>query len=205
MNVAIEGKKAVLIVVAVLGLAAALLVVRPILLGPKDETTAAPPATTLPRTPVTPAKPTPARPRLLLLPGLPKPVDHGLRSKQVVVVALTVGHQATGPLFGQARKGAHAAGAGFVTLDLTRERNAQSTLAFAGADTSGGLLVVQRPGKIVNRFEGYVDSAIVAQAAVNAGAHPPKATAEKADAKAKHAPGHHTRAAAKPKSRGAAR
>jgi hypothetical protein len=41
---------------------------------------------------------------------------------------------------------------------------------FAGPVSSPTLLVVKRPGRIVNRLSGLVDSAIVAQAAHNAGA-----------------------------------
>jgi len=43
--------------------------------------------------------------------------------------------------------------------------------ALAGTKTAPqAVLIVKRPGKIVNRFDGFVDSQIVAQAARTAGA-----------------------------------
>jgi hypothetical protein len=176
MNVAIQNRKILLVGVAVVALAAVLLVVRPLLLGSSDDSvTAVPaPASSLPTSPSTPSKDrTPAKPRVLLLPGLPGPVVKGLNAKSVVVVAMSVGGSPGAAVqLGQARKGARAVGAGFVSVDLAREGLARQMMAFAGTDSNDRVIVVKRPGKIVNRFSSYVDSAIVAQAAVDAGLQP---------------------------------
>jgi hypothetical protein len=127
-------------------------------------------------TPVTPAHPanrtpptTPAKPRVVLLPNLPAQIAHKLRYSRVVVVSLyanatdraTVGH---------VRVGARKSGAGFTAISLTDEKNARSISAFAGDASSPSVLVVKRPGEIVNRFPGTVDAVVISQAAHNAGA-----------------------------------
>lgn len=192
MNVAIEHKKILLVGVAVLALAVAFLVVRPLLLGSDDSVTATPaPASSLPTAPAAkaPHAKAPAKPKIVLVPGLPAPVAKGLRAKPIVVVALSVTSSSPGAstLAAQAREGARTVGAGFVRVDLANETQARAMLGFAGADTNASLLVVRRPGTIVNRFAGYVDSAVVAQALVDAGARKPAAKPKKAAAKAQAA------------------
>lgn len=173
MNVAIENKKILVAGVAVLALAAAFLVLRPMLMGSDESVTAIPaPTSSLPTAPAakTPKAPT-AKPRVVLVPGLPAPVEKGLLAKDVVVVALSVtSSPGASAVVGQARKGAGTVDAGFVKVDLSKEKLARSMLGFAGTDSNATLLVVRRPGTIVNRFTGYVDSAVVAQALVDAGA-----------------------------------
>jgi hypothetical protein len=114
---------------------------------------------------------TPAAPRIVLLPGLPGPVAHALRYSKVVVVSLyaagAVGDRAA---LAQARLGAASAHAGFAAVNVLNERTAVGLDKFAGATSSPAVLVVRRPGRIVNRFQGYADSGLVAQAAQNAGA-----------------------------------
>ncbi len=71
----------------------------------------------------------------------------------------------------EARVGARAVDAGFVAVNVLDERSALRLGEFAGSSASApAVLVVKRPGRIVNRFDGFVDSAVVAQAATNAGA-----------------------------------
>ena len=170
---------------AALGLAlvvalAAAMVLRSGVLSSNDESVPASPSITQPRTdapkttPVKP-KPAPARPKIELLPGLPQPVAHALRFSKVVVVSVHAGpaindHDSVGV----ARKGAKLAGAGFVAIDVFRERSAKQLEPFSGTVNTPTLLVVSRPGKIVNRFQGVVDEQVVAQAARNAGARTPK-------------------------------
>ena len=190
MNAVIQNRKLVLVGLGVIALAVALLVIRPLLLGSSDEATTisstkvAPPASSAPAPkPAIDAVPTPSKPRVKILPGVPAPVGAALQRKPVVVVSLYVNRSSAS--LAQARKGAATSGAGFVTVNLLREPQAKAVSGFAGANTSSTeTLVVQRPGKIVNRFPGYVDRAIVAQAAVNAGAHPPKPKPAKNKAKA---------------------
>jgi len=115
---------------------------------------------------------TPARPRVALLPGLPPSVARALRSSDVVVVSLFArGSQEDSLVNREARVGARAVDAGFVAVNVLDERSALRLGEFAGSSASApAVLVVKRPGRIVNRFDGFVDSAVVAQAAKNAGA-----------------------------------
>ncbi len=71
---------------------------------------------------------------------------------------------------GQARLGAASAHAGFAAVNVLNEHIARGLDKFAGVTSSPAVLIVRRPGRIVNRFGGYADSDLVAQAAQNAGA-----------------------------------
>ena len=114
----------------------------------------------------------PAKPKLVLRPGLPAPIAHSLHFSKVVVVSLYAkGVTGDQPAVAQARAGAKSAHAGFVAVNVVNEKTARSLGTFAGTTTAlPAVLVVKRPGKIVNEFSGYADSEIVAQAALNAGA-----------------------------------
>ena len=57
-----------------------------------------------------------------------------------------------------------------MTMNVVDDRKARQLASFVGPVSSPALLVVRRPGKIVTRIEGTVDSTIVAQAAHDAGA-----------------------------------
>ena len=164
---------------ALLGLAAAalaafFLVVRPML---QDDSTPTPAAATKPSVQPsvpsrTPAKPAvkPAQPAVRLLPGLPANVARALRREPVVVASVWApGTGDTGAL-AQARNGAKAAGAGFVALNVLFEGHAKALERLVGPISDPSVLVFRRPGKVVNRLEGFADSATVAQAAQNAGA-----------------------------------
>ena len=160
-----------LALVGILALVAAfavLMVVRSGVLDGSEPASKASPVT--PVTPAAPARPaTPSKPRVVLLPNLPAQVAHKLRYSKVVVVSLyatpsdrvTVAH---------VRTGARRAGAGFTAISLTNEKNARSVSTFAGVASSPTVLVVKRPGKIVNRFPGTVDAVVISQAARDAGA-----------------------------------
>jgi hypothetical protein len=168
--------------VAVLGLAlaalVAFLVARPLILS-DDESTGATPAVEAPSAaaPSTQAQSAPATKaragskRIALLPGLPAPVAKKLRFEQVVVVAL---YSAKAPLdrktVTHARVGAKTVDAGFVAVNVLNERKARLLGQFADASESPAVIVVRRPGRVVSQFNGFVDAAIVAQAAQNAGA-----------------------------------
>jgi hypothetical protein len=106
-----------------------------------------------------------------LLPGLPGPVARELRFEKVVVVSVYAAKAPTDrTALAHARAGAREVGAGFVPLNVLDERKARALEKFLGVSDSPAVLVVRRPGRIVTRIEGFVDSAIVAQAAQNAGA-----------------------------------
>ena len=148
---------------------AALMVVRAGVIG--GSTDAVPVATPSPNvvTPAKPVQPVSAKPRVVLLPDLPAQVRHKLLYSKVIVVSLYAG-SADRATIASARKGARTSGAGFASINVIDDRNARAVATFAGEVSSPTLLVVRRPGKIVNRFPGTVDSAIVTQAAHNAGA-----------------------------------
>ena len=114
-------------------------------------------------------RPRPAKHHVVLLPNLPAQVAHKLRYSKVVVVSLyaTPADRAT---VAHVRTGARRAGAGFTAISLTNEKNARSVSTFAGVASSPTVLVVKRPGKIVNRFPGTADAVVISQAARNAGA-----------------------------------
>lgn len=149
---------------------AALMVVRAgVLNSTSTPPSSAPPGQRLRTTPRTPARP--AQPKLALLAGLPQPVARALRYSNVLVVSLytpTVpGDRAA---VSQAQTGARAAGAGFVAMNVLDNLRATELAGFVGPITTPALLVVRRPGSIVMRMEGSVESVLVSQAARNAGA-----------------------------------
>jgi hypothetical protein len=113
----------------------------------------------------------PAQPKVTLLPGLPASVAHALRYSKVAVVSLYVGQAPTDrAMVAVARKGARAAGAGFVAVNVGDDRNAATVTRFAGTVSTPATLVVKRPGTVVSTFGGPVDSTVLQQAARNAGA-----------------------------------
>ena len=151
---------------------ALLMLVRSGVFGSSTDSISATPSDT-PRGSVTPATPqaAPAKPKVVLLPGLPPKVAQALRSSKVAVVTLYVGQAAPDrAVVAEARKGARAAGARFVALNVGSDRAAASVASFAGPLSPPSILVVRRPGKILTQLSGQVDSKVVTQAAHNAGA-----------------------------------
>ncbi len=70
----------------------------------------------------------------------------------------------------EARAGAAARGAGFVTVNLLSDKVAGRLTAFLPSDEllpAPGILVFKRPGRIVWRSDGYLDRQAVAQAVRN--------------------------------------
>jgi hypothetical protein len=156
--------------VAAAALAGFLFVLRPMLLD-DEATTSAPAATPAQQAPSKSTRARAAASKVQLNAGLPAPLAKQLRYSNVVVVTLfTPKAGADRQALVQARAGARSSGAGFVALNVTRERLAQQLSRFAGATTSPSTLVVKRPGTIVNRLDGNPDRQMVAQAAQNAGA-----------------------------------
>ena len=71
----------------------------------------------------------------------------------------------------EARAGALAAHAGFLAVDLLDDKVAgllTGKLSSGELLPSPGVLIYRRPGKVVWRFDGYLDRAAIAQAALNA-------------------------------------
>jgi hypothetical protein len=160
---------------AVAALAAFFLLVRPMLLDDSEATPTAANNAVQPSAPAAkpkPAKPAvrPARPAVELLPGLPANVARALRRERVVVAAVWAPGGSDAAALDAARKGAQSTGAGFVAVNVLYEGHARALERLVGPISDPSVLVFRRPGKVVNRFEGFADSATVAQAAHNAGA-----------------------------------
>ena len=164
--------------------AAAFFVARPVLLESDDSSTPAPATTTPSSTPSTQSTASstntstgaakPVRPKVVLLPGLPTRIANKLQHSKVLVVSVYAGTSAIDRrAVGAARRGAKEAGTGFASLNVLDAKTARELQPFMGTDSAPVLLIVRRPGKIVNRFYGVVDDQVVAQAARNAGAKKP--------------------------------
>ena len=71
----------------------------------------------------------------------------------------------------EAKAGAKAVHAGFLSVNVASEKTATGLGDFAGTTTAPpAVLIVKRPGKVVNRFDVFADRQLVAQAAHDAGA-----------------------------------
>lgn len=109
-----------------------------------------------------------------LLPGLVPEVAAALRTHDVVVVSLFDPQARVDRIsLAEASAGAKAAHAGFVPLDVLRQRQAGPLLRQLGVIPDPAVLVYRRPGDIVARFDGFADRDTVAQAAANAASAAP--------------------------------
>ena len=169
MTASLPNTRLLAVIGALLGLVALLLVARPLVFGGDDSGTSSATPRITPATTPPPAAHAPAT--VKLLPGVPAAIARELRYEKVVVVSL---YAAKAPsdrkALAHARAGAKQVGAGFVALNVYDERKANSLVKFIGTSDSPAVLVVRRPGIVVTQIDGFVDAAIVAQAAQNAGA-----------------------------------
>jgi hypothetical protein len=109
-----------------------------------------------------------------LLPGLAPEVAAALRKHELVVVSLFDPHARVDQIsLAEASAGAKAAQAGFVPLNVLRQRQAGPLMRELGVLPDPAVLVYRRPGKLVARFDGFADRDTVAQAVVNAAAAAP--------------------------------
>jgi hypothetical protein len=104
--------------------------------------------------------------------GLPTPLNDQLAEHPVVVVAFfDPNSPVDGTALAEARSGAAAAGVGFLAVNVLDEHVA-APLAGSLADgellPDPGILVYRASGRLVSRFDGFLDQTAVAQAAVNA-------------------------------------
>ena len=109
--------------------------------------------------------------------GVPTPLVSALAHHAVVVLALVTPKSKVDQLtLAEARAGALAAGAGFVTIDVSSNAQVAALSALVGpsADPQNRLLdapavlVFQKPQTLYVRLNGYVDASTIEQAAVNA-------------------------------------
>jgi hypothetical protein len=109
--------------------------------------------------------------------GVPTPLASALAHHAVVVLALVTPRSKVDQLtLAEAKAGASAANAGFVTIDVSSNAQvaALSALVGSSADPQNRLLdapavlVFQKPQSLYVRLNGYVDADTIEQAAVNA-------------------------------------
>jgi hypothetical protein len=178
MNVAAPVQTRLLVVLGLVAAAVlAFVLLRGNLLGGDEPTASTAPAVRTPAATPATTKPSPTKPNakprtpvVVLNPGLPTTLARALRREKVVVAAVFAAGAGDLSAVAEARTGAHEVGAGFVTLNVLEERKARALEKLAGPLSAPSVLVFKRPGKIALRFDGFADSAVVAQAAHNAGA-----------------------------------
>ena len=123
-----------------------------------------------PKPAVVHAKPKP----IALLPGLPPEVAAALRKHELVVVSLYDPQARVDQIsLAEASAGAEVAHAGFVPLNVLRQRQTGPLMRQLGVVPDPAVLVYRRPGELVARFDGFADRDTVAQAVVNAAAATP--------------------------------
>ena len=117
-----------------------------------------------------PARPVkPARPKVTLNAGLPPALRRALTARPVAVVSLVTPDARLDEMaMREAAAGAGAAGASFVKVDVSRERQARPFAVMLGVLEAPSVLVFERPGELFVQLDGFADLEMVAQAAENA-------------------------------------
>ena len=101
--------------------------------------------------------------------GLPVKIVLALRKHPVVVVSLAQPGAGLDQLAaGEAKAGANEMGAGFLQLNVFRQRPGTAILRKLGVLTTPAVLVVKRHGGVYSEFKGFVDRDVVAQAVADA-------------------------------------
>jgi hypothetical protein len=101
--------------------------------------------------------------------GLPVSIARALRKHSVVVVTVTTPRGSDELITrSEAAVGAAEAGAGFVAINAFQQRSGISLLHKLGVVDTPEILVVRRPGTIIEQFKGFVDRDVVAQAVADA-------------------------------------
>ena len=122
------------------------------------------PAAATPRTAPPAAHPAPRIPD-----GTPKAIAAALRSHRVVVVLLhDAGSKIDEYSVDEARVGAQEAKAGFLRVNVLRERQAATFAKKYDVVQAPAVLFFVRPGKVAQKLVGFADHDTVAQAAMNA-------------------------------------
>jgi hypothetical protein len=112
------------------------------------------------------AKPAPAP---LPEDGLPAAVSNALAKTPIVVVALYApGSEIAETARAEAEAGAKAARVGFVGVNVLAQKQIEELTATLGVMSDPSVLVFERGGELLARFDGFADSELVAQAATSA-------------------------------------
>ena len=110
-------------------------------------------------------RPAAVRPRIVSTKsGLPAPVDHALRYRRVVVVAVYMPRAAVDAVVhAEARAAATSSRAGFVAISALNERLVGALVAQTGVLPDPAIVIVKRPG-VVTATLGVTDRETIAQA-----------------------------------------
>lgn len=101
--------------------------------------------------------------------GLPVKIALALRKHSVVVVSLAQpGADLDQLAAAEAKAGADEMGAGFLQLNVFRQRPGTAILRKLGVVTTPAVLVVKRHGGVYSEFKGFVDRDVIAQAVADA-------------------------------------
>jgi hypothetical protein len=107
-----------------------------------------------------------AKPRVVS--GFPAKIDHALRYSRVVVVSVSMPGAAVDAIVRrEARAGAKAARAGFVSISADNERAVSGLMAKTGVLPSPAVVIVKRPGVVATTFS-VTDAGTIQQAVAQA-------------------------------------
>jgi hypothetical protein len=124
-----------------------------------------------------PAKAKALKRRPAVTKGIPTPLADALKRHAVVVVALITPKSAVDELtLGEAKAGAAAAQAGFVTIDVANNAQVAALTALISSSANPqdrlldapAILIFQQPQTLFVRLNGYSDADTVRQAVANA-------------------------------------
>ena len=100
--------------------------------------------------------------------GFPAKIDHALRYSRIVVVSVSLpGAAVDAVVRREARSGARAARAGFVSISAANERAISGLVAKTGVLPAPAVVIVKRPGIVAGTFS-VTDSGTIAQAVAQA-------------------------------------
>jgi thiol:disulfide interchange protein len=112
---------------------------------------------------------TPATPVKLDTHGLPVSVARALQKHSIVVVSLSTPRgEADQFAVAEAKAAAIEMRAGYVKLNVYRQRPGTAILRRLGVFSTPATLVVKRPGAVYSNFKGFVDRDVVEQAVADA-------------------------------------
>jgi hypothetical protein len=116
--------------------------------------------------PTTTARPRAATPRAVT--GFAAKIDHALRHSRVVVVSVSMpGAAVDRVVLKEARAGARASHAAFVSISAANERAVSGLVAKTGILPSPAVVIVKRPGVVTTTFS-VTDAGTIAQAVAQA-------------------------------------